>query len=651
MKIKRKNLYIILFAFFTFILFSTTSHAGTQKLLNLDYNVNLNSDGSAKIKETWNINISSTNTLFKTFERDSSKYSEITDVSVYELSGNEKIPLIQQPNYEYHVTKNYYYALINSDNDFEIAWGVGLDNSSAIRTYVIEYTVTDVVKKYEDCAEFYWMFLNTSNGIPANNVTGTIKLPGNVSDIENLRVWAHGPLNGEIGRTNTNTVSFSVSDLSAETMLETRVAILDTEMFSDIYRTLPSQKLDSIIKEETKWANEANLKRNSMKVLMIILAIIYLLILYYFFKKILKYNNEYKELKMKKKNMPSFEYFRDIPREKTSTPAEAAYLYYMNPKGYSLNFNSSNVLTATLMNLYLKKAIDIEQNGKNEFLIHINEKEIGLNEEERKIIALLNNVHKKEGKISTKEIKKYAQSHYTTFLSAVNSLETIAEASHIKLEHLNIENRKIKTDYEGRKNGYIALIISLFFVIPFLSFYIIPIVLEFLICIHILNKCKNSVDLLTENGLEEMAEWKGLQKYLKDYSLIKDREVFEVALWEKFLVYATAFGIADTVLKQLKIAYPEINDTYLSTNPQYHAIYMMSNTNYSFNNAINNAYKAGVTARNIATSSSSSGSGSGGGFSGGGGGGGGRRKYGRKVIYSLCELLRQKSSVPFCLRL
>ena len=131
-----------------------------------------------------------------------------------------------------------------------------------------------------------------------------------------------------------------------------------------------------------------------------------------------------------------------------------------------------------------------------------------------------------------------------------------------------------------------------------------------------------------------MAEWKGLGKYLKDYSLIKDREVFEVTLWEKFLVFATAFGIADTVLKQMKIAYPEITDTYLSTNPQYHAIYMMSNTNYSFCNAINNAYKAGVSARNIATaatSSSSSGGGYGGGFSSGGGGGGGRRQYGWKI--------------------
>ena len=634
MKLKNKIFYIILGLFLALIVLSPTSNAGTQKLNNLNFDVKLNSDGSARIKEIWDIYISSTNTLFKTFEVDKTKYSNITDVSVYRLNGNERIALTPQINYEYHVTKDYYYALMNSDNDFEIAWGVGLDNSSDTRTYIIEYTVTDAVKKYQDCTEFYWMFLNSSNGIPAEKVTGIISLPQPVSDIENLRVWAHGPLNGEIERTNNEKVSFYINNLGSETMLETRIAVLENNVFSDIYQTIPQNKFETILKEETKWANEANLKRNSIKLMYFGLIVIYIIILLFFLKKILKYNKEYHELKLNNNiTIPNYQYFRDIPREKNSTPAEAAYLYYMNPKNdYKVNFNTPNVLSAILMNLYLKKVIEIEPEDKKNFIIHINEKDIDLSKEEQEIIELLRKISKSSGKLSTKEMQKYANTHYTSFLSTVNNLESIAESSHIKIGNLDTKKRKLVEEYKNRKNGYSILTIISLFAIPFVSFYIIPLILEFLVCNYILNKCGKTINILTENGSEEIAEWKGLQKYMKDYSLIKDREVFEVVLWEKFLVYATAFGIADKVLKQLKIAYPEISDSAFATNSEYQRLYIISNTNYSFVNAINSAYNSGVSARNIANSSSSSGSGYGGGFSGGGGGGGGRRKYGWKII-------------------
>ena len=480
------------------------------------------------------------------------------------------------------------------------------------------------MKKYEDCVEFYWMFLNTSNGIPANNVTGTIKLPGNVSDIDNLRVWAHGSLNGEIERTNTNTASFSIKGLSANTMLETRVAVLDTKMFSDIHETIPLKKFNSIVEEETKWANEANELRNRMRAILIAIITANLIVIAFFLPKLLKYYSDYKKIKEETKSkIPNYEYFRDIPREKDATPAEAAYLYYMNQKkSFTVNYNKSNVLSATITYLYLKGFINII----------INEVNKELKSDEKKVYELLKTISNNSNSVTIKEIEKYAKKHYSNFLSAVDSFESIAKSSHKSIGNIEYSNEDLIKKYKSNKRKYIFGILALCFTSLF--FYTFPIILIWILCVYMLNKCISSFSPLSEKGLEEMAEWKGLGKYLKDYSLIKDREVFEVTLWEKFLVFATAFGIADTVLKQMKIAYPEITDTYLSTNPQYHAIYMMSNTNYSFCNAINNAYKAGVSARNIATaatSSSSSGGGYGGGFSSGGGGGGGRRQYGWKI--------------------
>lgn len=90
---KKKIVYLISFLAFIFVvfLFNTTSYAGSQKLNSLHYDVTLNLDGTVDVIENWNIRVEETNTLFKTFDTDNSKYGEITNVRVSEVlsSGNE----------------------------------------------------------------------------------------------------------------------------------------------------------------------------------------------------------------------------------------------------------------------------------------------------------------------------------------------------------------------------------------------------------------------------------------------------------------------------------------------------------------------------------------------------------------------------------
>ena len=131
----------------------------------------------------------------------------------------------------------------------------------------------------------------------------------------------------------------------------------------------------------------------------------------------------------------------------------------------------------------------------------------------------------------------------------------------------------------------------------------------------------SKIDVFTQEGIDEIAKWKGLKKYMEEFSLLDKREVPEIAIWERFLVFATAFGIADKVLKQLKIVYPDIENT-INVNT-YPSMYLMIHTDFSrsFSNTISNSMSTAY----------SSASGGGGGFSGGGrrrpeagGGGGGR---------------------------
>ena len=97
------------------------------------------------------------------------------------------IEFIHQDEWEYHVDSGKYYGTQNQSNDFEIGWGVGLDNSSDTQKYKIEYKVENAVSKYSDYAELYWQLIGNDFEISAQNVTGTIILPEKANSKENIK--------------------------------------------------------------------------------------------------------------------------------------------------------------------------------------------------------------------------------------------------------------------------------------------------------------------------------------------------------------------------------------------------------------------------------------------------------------------------------
>lgn len=52
----------------------------------------------------------------------------------------------------------------------------------------------------------------------------------------------------------------------------------------------------------------------------------------------------------------------------------------------------------------------------------------------------------------------------------------------------------------------------------------------------------------------------GMKKFLKDFTLVNERGMMEVKLWNEYLVYATVFGIADQVMKDIRTVTPDYYD-------------------------------------------------------------------------------------------
>lgn len=639
MKKKITYLSIILITFIcALFLINNKSYAGSQQMEKLEYDVELNSDGSADVVETWNIRVSDTNTLFKTFDLDSSKYSGITDVSVLELSetGVEN-SFLKTNQYSYHVNKGYYYALNTNSKEFEIAWGVSIGNAKN-KIYKISYKIQDAVKNYNDCSEFYWQFLGTTNGIPCDYIKGTIKLPKTVQNKENIKVWAHGPLNGEIYAINNNTVSFEVRYLETRTMVEARIAVLE-KIFNENKNVVNTDKLQSIINEETKWAEQANIERENLKraaereemifkILFVAAILLGLAIVVFLVTKIVKYTKELKNIEtIEPREKP--EYFRDFPDE-DATPTEAAFLYYFDNKG-AFKQNVSKVVSSIILDLSLKKVIRFEKDKKDNVNIVL-EKDIDtqtLKKDEIAIYNLLADVEKYKNKknneydnnISMKDIEKYARNNDSKFLGKIDGLESSARMLHEIKKNYNDEMRKISEKWSSKGGGYFAAAFmgACFVAFIFPAFSVIPCIICGVLCKKIANKTHKLE--LTQKGTDEKELWKALKKYMENFSLLNEREVPELVLWEKYLIFATAFGIADKVLKQLKIKYPELMDEDYMLNNGYMYMYMMNRYNFdrALNSGIQKAYSTGLAQKAAREAASSSGSGGGGGFSGGGG--------------------------------
>lgn len=626
MKKVLNKMIIAILVFCAIIIISNISNAsGGLRLRNLDYDVTLNSDGSANVVETWRISIEDTNTLFKTFEIDSSKYKEITDVKVQEVKSSGNVDFRKINQYKYHVDKNCYYALVYKGK-FEIAWGVHAEDVT--RTYKISYKIIDAVKNYNDCSEFYWQFVSTDSEIPANKVTGTIKLPNIVENLEDLRVWAHGPLNGNVKKDSNDTVSFEVEELEENTMLEARI-VTPRLVFGINNNTSNEYKLQSILEQEQEWADKANrrreeirLRQENMRKTMITTCIVFnligLVLAVIIVKKIYKYHNKLKEIP-KIKPEQEIEYYRDI--EGNETPAEAAFIYYFKNTG--IQYNMSKVISATMLDLCMKKHIEFEivPNKKNQIKV-ILKKDFpeGLARDERLIYELLQKVASKEtNSFTMKDFEKYASRHSSSVLGIFSKIEKIAKDLQEENGNYSKESVAKSNSWSTKGVGYVFLAI-----LSVISMWLL--IIPAIVAAVYSFKIASRYNTLTQKGVNRKEELQGLKKYMEEFSMIDDKTVPELVLWEKYLVYATVFGIADKVLKQLKVVYPQITEGDLAG---YTYMYLMYSNN--FNTSFLNTLNTSVTTSYHSATNYSSGSGGGGGFSSGGGFGGGGGRNGRKI--------------------
>lgn len=551
--------------------------------------------------------------------------TRITDIQVYEEG---------QP-YDLNLGSDYgppgTFLVQDHGDGLLVDWSI--DVLDETRTFALSYKVVNAVAVHSDVAELYRKFIGETNETPVGAVTVTMKLPSGAADYEQgteIRVWGHGPLNGEVNFTGSDEVTWTIDDVSANTMVEGRV-VMPTALFPEAppeART-NSSVLQSILAEEEEWAGEANRQRRTAKAetggaLAVVLGSLAAVVVLW--------------RKFGRSHPVSFdgEYYRELPGD--YSPGELSSLW---------NFKDIKAqdLTATILDLARRKFLRIDEEivERERFLLGTKKEETyrltfvpapdpaslrkpeeaELRPHEKELLDYLkDNVASGRDFLYLSEIEDYAKDHSKDFYAFWQGWK---EGLNLRGDYLNFFDSNssmiLKTVLVG-----IAMLLLAALVMTRMPLLGAAMIVGGIIIVIVPLLFKRR----SPSGQEDYVKWKAFRKFLVDFSQMDTYQIPSLVIWEHYLVYAVTLGVAKEVIKQLELVYPNMQDGDYSFGygwfyfgPDMHFAGLQN----SFDSITNSVDQAISTAQ-AAVTPASSGSGGGGGFSGGGGGGGGGGGFG-----------------------
>lgn len=193
MKLKRKKLltFSILFTIL-FFLWANPVFAAEEAIPFINIDVILQSDGSAVITETWNVQgVSSGTEYYKAlYNMDG---MSVHSLLVWDESGTQYKTMDDWDTGLSLEEKSGTCGILKTSDGYELCWGIG---SYGDHQYTVQYTLEGLVKDYGDYAGFYHQFISELSSAPKSTYI-EIRLVDTQLTAGNARIWAYG-LTGEV---------------------------------------------------------------------------------------------------------------------------------------------------------------------------------------------------------------------------------------------------------------------------------------------------------------------------------------------------------------------------------------------------------------------------------------------------------------------
>ena len=550
---KKIILSIILF-------FSTLMVVDASSISMIDMDIYVDKNGVATVTETWNANVTDGTEGWHPYYNIGS--SEIFDVKA-KMDGRE-FTTVESWNENSSLSDKAFKAGLYypESNEVDIVFGI---SSYGTHEYVIQYKISNFVSTTNDADIVYWNLFPKDFSASPDNVK--IKIYSDFRYEDSWDVWGYGKYGAPCY------IYDGVIEMTSDGVLR-----------SDEYLTLLAKfpkgtfQTSSVLNNEFDYyhdmAEEGATNYSDKKSIFDIIATIitgiisFIPFIIMFFVALfaanknnnVRFGNTGNKVK---KDVPNF---REIPCNKDLFRA------YWVANNYNLSKKKEDFLGSVILKWLRDGNVKIEKVTKNGLFREKEETNIVF-EKEPESIELENQLYKYmftasgDGKLESGEFKKWCSNHYSKILKWFD-------------EVLEYENKMLVNAGKAQ------------------------IVTEGKVF-------KHEVYQIDASMMMEAEQMAGLKKFLKEFSMIKEREAIEVHLWNEYLMYAQIFGIADEVASQFKKLYPEV-------------IQEMESMGYGYNDVIfiHSISSDGIKSATSAKSRAESYSGGGGGFSSGGGGGG-----------------------------
>lgn len=556
------------FFVFSFILISILaipfSNAFADDFYENKINVKINKDGSADIESIMDFKPTKGTEYYIPIENLGK--SEIKDFKVSEILNGKEIQY-ESLGFGWNTKasraqKAKKSGVVKTKKGVELCFGFGEYKRN---TFVLRYKVTNFVKLLNDSDMIFWKFVNDSLSAPPQKVSVIISKEDGKFDNTNSKIWAFGN-KGKIEFIDGKIVFKTLEGLRSSNYVTILTQLNKGEIISGekINKDFSYYK-DMAFKgsQYKKTTKQSAFSFKKLYKLLYILAIIPLL------------RGSFKSKRIKggyKKGDFKGEYYRDIPEKEWWQLSHILKCAGFDGaesiiRAYFLKWIQGKVLipmTEEKGFIFKKEVLSLKINNKIEYDFETTV--------ERKLFSMVEKAARDDEILQENEFTSYLkkENNQSAFKSLQESMKQDSLSYARKYDLLEM-NEKGKWTYKYNEKG--------------------------------------------KKFTEHLIKY---YNYLKDFSLLSEREVSEIKVWKDLLIYATLFDVADEVEKQLKKLSPEFLENYDVDVNSLHTAMLYSHV---FSNNFLDAYSKSVQKSSGGGGGFSSRGGGRGSFGGGSGGG------------------------------
>ena len=520
-----------------------------------------------------------------------------------------------------------------------VKWHYSAQNTT--RRFLIKYRITGAVQRYVDAAQFYWKIVGDSHAY-IKNITATLTPPAPSPRLFKVFVHTEAPPGKLDFARDFSSARIDLAGVGRDDFVELRV-LLDPDIFPDA-PLLSGESHGTLLEDEKRvteewretegrriadYARSQRLIKYAVITGIVLVIILIALYIWFFFKFGKEPDTGY-----------DYDYEREPPRDLPPCILPAILTQSgVQDTEMGKSFAAALIESARLGYIEIreteKKILLFKSKGLEYILTPKGEKLFAGNYEptgnERPLISFEEDVLKTVfieagdgSKVSSHEIEAWAK-------------KTTGMKTKFK-DFMDRRKKELRKDFEREffsiddpasekaRKAFMAISFGfgLIFVILFLAGLRSPILFAFAPLVVILGVLL-SIPLArrTPEAALEHERWKAFKKFMSDFSAMKEAGPSLIPLWEHYLVYAVALGVADKLINNLKLVAREYS-TPVPMAVWFHPIHASSLGPRSGSELSSlDSMTASLSNLESLASAMTTSTSSGGGFSGGGGGGGG----------------------------